>query len=100
MPRCLPSDCSLAVAALAAIGLRELPMATVPELVRSIVSIMALHKGARAYSRLLLESAEAEILDLEARAFCNRRHPIGHRGRQDRWVTPGNAGRTRLCHIC
>jgi len=48
------------------IGLKELPTVRDPDTVRGILSIMALHKGARTYGRLLADYSEAEMLEIEA----------------------------------
>lgn len=50
---------------LATLGLRELTQASDPELVRAILGILALAKGARTHARFLLEYSEDELLKLE-----------------------------------
>jgi hypothetical protein len=49
---------------LADVAVQELPAATEPELIRSILAMIAVQKGARVYARLLLEFDEDEVLDL------------------------------------
>lgn len=50
--------------ALARLGLGELGRAQDQQTVRSILSILALWKGARTYARLLIDLAEDEVLEL------------------------------------
>ena len=53
---------------LSEIGLKEFPSAQDPYLVRGILGILALHKGARTYARILLNYSEAEMSDIESAA--------------------------------
>jgi len=55
------------IAELAQIGLTELQRTEDPDLIRGILAVVALWKGARTYSRLLLEFSEAEVRELETR---------------------------------
>lgn len=68
VPDWLKNDYFAAIGDLADIGLDELVNAKDPELIRGILAILALHKGARTYSRLLLNYSEEEILDIESAA--------------------------------
>jgi len=54
---------------LAQIGLVELRQPNDPDLVRVILAIVALWKGARTYARMLIESSESEIRELEEQAL-------------------------------
>jgi hypothetical protein len=54
---------------LAQIGLVELQQTNDPELIRGILSIEALWKGARTYARMLIEFSESEVRELEEQAF-------------------------------
>ena len=53
------------IADLAQIGLVELKQTNDPDLVRGILSIIALWKGARTYTRMLIEFSESEVRELE-----------------------------------
>ena len=57
------------IAELAQLGLVELQRATDPNLVRAILSVVALWKGARTYARMLIEFSEPEVRELEEQAF-------------------------------
>jgi hypothetical protein len=50
------------------IGLKELPLASDQETVRSILGILAIVHGARTYGRILVEFSEDEVLELEEQA--------------------------------
>ena len=52
-----------AISELARVGLEVLPRAAEPELVRAILSVVALSKGLRTYSAMLLDFSEDEIHD-------------------------------------
>ena len=54
---------------LASIGLEQLPTAESAEEVQSILSVLAIWKGARVYGRVLCEFTESEVEELEAQAF-------------------------------
>ena len=58
------SDYEGALRTLAEIGLAELPRATTPEAVRSILAILAINFGARAHGRLLIEYGDEEVAEL------------------------------------
>jgi hypothetical protein len=53
---------------LAEIGISELSGAKSSEEVRAILSVLALHKGARTQARFLLEYSEDELLQIESAA--------------------------------
>lgn len=55
-----------AIMALAEIGTEELPRASRPEAVRSILAVLAIAYGARTYGRLLIEFTEDELAELLA----------------------------------
>jgi|SRR5689334_14189069 len=57
------------IADLAQIGLVELKQTTDPDLVRGILSIIALWKGARTYALMLIEFSESEVQELEEKAL-------------------------------
>ena len=54
---------------LAQLGLVELQQTTDPNLVRAILSVVALWKNARTYARMLIEFSEPEVRELEEQAF-------------------------------
>ena len=54
---------------LAQIGLVELKQTNDPDLVRGILSLVALWKGARMYARMLIEFSESEVRELEEQTF-------------------------------
>jgi len=54
---------------LAALGLAELPQASDRELVRSILAVLAIAHGARAYGRIIIELTEDELLELQEQAL-------------------------------
>jgi hypothetical protein len=56
---------------LAQIGIVELKETNDPDLVRSILSIVAIWKGVRTYARILVEFSESEVRELEKQAFGN-----------------------------
>jgi hypothetical protein len=68
VPDWLKSSYFAAVDDLANLGLAELPNANDAYLIRGILAILALHKGARAYGRLLLNYSEEELVDIESAA--------------------------------
>jgi hypothetical protein len=51
------------------IGLSELLETADPNAVRSILSLLAIVKGARTYARVLIDFSEDEVVELEAQAF-------------------------------
>lgn len=53
----------------AKIGLSELERTSSKEVVRSILGLLALWKGARIYSQVLIEFREDEVVELSAQAF-------------------------------
>jgi hypothetical protein len=53
------------IAELAQIGLVELQRTNDPDLIRAILSILSLWKGARTYARMLIEFSESEVRELE-----------------------------------
>jgi hypothetical protein len=68
IPDWLKDDYFEAIGELAEIGVRELPSAQDPDLIRGIFGILALQKGARTYARFLLNYSEEEVLEMEAQA--------------------------------
>ena len=48
--------------------MKELPASQEHDLVRGILSVLALDKGVRTYARLLLNYSEEEMLDMESAA--------------------------------
>jgi len=54
---------------LATPGLHELRQSSNPELVQTILAILALAMGLRTYARIFLENSEEELLDLETKAL-------------------------------
>jgi hypothetical protein len=69
IPTWLKQEYDSAIRELADIGLAELTVATDTEMVRSILAILAISKGARIYGRILSEFSEDEVLELEKQAF-------------------------------
>ena len=61
VPQWARSDYEAALREMAETGLSELPRATSPEAVRSILAILALAFGERTYGRLLIEYTEDEV---------------------------------------
>ncbi len=61
-----------AIQDLAGKGLKEIASAKSDEEVRTILSVIALWKGARTHARMLLDFSDDEILDLEEQAFGNK----------------------------
>ncbi len=57
-----------AIGDLAETGLKEIPEVHDPYVLRGILCVIALHKGARTYARMLLNYSEEEILDMESEA--------------------------------
>lgn len=57
-----------AIGDLAETGLKELPGMHDPYVLRGILCVIALHKGARTYARMLLNYSEEEILAMESEA--------------------------------
>lgn len=53
-------------------AMAELPRIDDAEIVRAILAVVALWKGARTYGRLLVDFTEDEVLELEAQAFGPR----------------------------
>lgn len=53
------------------LGLEELPKADEAETVRSILAVLAITTGARAYGRMMLEYSEDELLEFEREASEN-----------------------------
>jgi len=68
MPPWLRADYMSAIAELAELALRELPRATDLETVRSMLSVLAIWKGARTYGRILVEFTTDEIEELDQQA--------------------------------
>jgi len=64
VPAWLAGEYDQAIQDLAATGLAEFPRAETREAVRSILSVLALSKGARSYGRLLLDFTEDELEEL------------------------------------
>jgi hypothetical protein len=69
LPSWLEPDYVEAIDRLASRGLKELPGASSPELVQSILAVLALWKGSRSYARILAEFTESEVDELEQQAF-------------------------------
>jgi len=53
---------------LARIGAKQILQCTDPELVRAILSVVALSRGARTHARFLINYSDEELLDIENRA--------------------------------
>ena len=68
IPAWLRADYASAIQRLAELALGELPRATDQESIRSMLSILALWKGARTYARVLVELSEDEVVELSDRA--------------------------------
>lgn len=64
VPHWARSDYEAALREMAETGLSELPRATSPEAVRSILAVLALAFGARTYGRLLIDYTEDEVGDI------------------------------------
>lgn len=64
VPSWLRSEYSSAIERLAELALRELPRVTDRETTRSMLSILAIWRGARTYGRVLAELSEDELLEL------------------------------------
>ena len=68
LPKWLADGYDKALSQLAKIGSTELFESNNPELVRSVLGILAIVKGARVYGRVLSEFSEDEVLELEEQA--------------------------------
>jgi len=64
VPHWARSDYETALREMAEMGLAELPRATSPEAVRSILAVLALAFGARTCGRLLIEYTEDEVREV------------------------------------
>jgi hypothetical protein len=64
VPPWLSAEYASAIESLAELALSELPRATDQEGIRSMLSILAIWKGARAYGRVLVELSEDELAEL------------------------------------
>jgi hypothetical protein len=73
VPAWIRADYERAIQDLAGVGLLDFPKVTDPEGVRSILALLALAKGARAYGHILLEFSEDELKELEEQAFGEER---------------------------
>jgi hypothetical protein len=69
VPSWLMPGYETAIADLARMGLEQLPDASSPEEVRSILAVLATWKGVRTYARILSDFTEDELLELVAQAF-------------------------------
>jgi hypothetical protein len=69
IPTWLSEDYTSALQGLADLGRGELRGTEDIETVRSILSILAIAKGARVYGRVIAEFSEDEVLELEKQAF-------------------------------
>jgi hypothetical protein len=72
VPDWFSAEYFLAIQDLAQKGLKEIASARSDEEVRTILSVIALWKGARTHARMLLDFSEDEILDLEEQALENK----------------------------
>src|SRR5271157_166572 len=68
LPDWMKDDHFGAIRDLAETGIKELPDAKDQYDLRGILCILALHKGARTYARLLLDYSEEELRDIESAA--------------------------------
>lgn len=68
VPEWMREEYFQAIASLAEAGIKQLPGVQDPYDLCGILSIIALHKGARTYARMLINYSEEEILDLESMA--------------------------------
>jgi hypothetical protein len=68
LPDWMATDFQSALKELAELGVEEILRAQDSETVRSILSIVALAKGARTHARFLLEYSDEELVDLETQA--------------------------------
>lgn len=64
VPEWLRDKYESALTELSVIAMQELSTATQPELIKSILSVLAIHKGARVFGRILVEFDEDEVLEL------------------------------------
>jgi len=64
VPSWLAPEYASAIERLAALALKELPRATDRETTRSMLAVLAIWKGARAYARVLVELSEDELQEL------------------------------------
>jgi hypothetical protein len=64
VPSWLGAEYASAIEHLAGLALRELPRAVDRETTRSMLSVLAIWKGARMYARVLVELSEDELLEL------------------------------------
>ena len=69
LPAWLEKDYFEAIRDLAEIGVKELPKRQDHCVLRGILGIVALQKGARTYARFLLKYSQEELLDLESAAL-------------------------------
>jgi hypothetical protein len=69
VPSWLSNDYFRAIQQLAEIGFREIVRAEDPELVRAILSVIALAKGLRTHAKFLIEYSDEELQEIESKAF-------------------------------
>jgi hypothetical protein len=65
VPSWLAAEYASAIEHLAGLALKELPRAVDRETTRSMLSVLAIWKGARIYGRVLVELSEEELLELD-----------------------------------
>lgn len=68
VPEWLREDYFEAIRKLAESGIKELPNVQDPDILRGVLSVIALFKGARTYARFLLNYSEDELRDIESSA--------------------------------
>jgi hypothetical protein len=69
VPSWLADGYFLSIQDLARLGLQELAGSSNPELVRAVLSLVALAKGARTHAKFLLNYSEDELQDFEGQIF-------------------------------
>jgi hypothetical protein len=67
LPKWLEEDYLRAIRELAEIGAVEISHTEKPEVLRAILSVIAIAKGLRTHARFLVEYSEDELLDIESR---------------------------------
>jgi hypothetical protein len=72
VPHWFKAEYFLAIQYLAQKGLKEIASAKIDEEVRTILSVIALWKGARTHARMLLDFSGDEILDLQEQTLENK----------------------------
>jgi hypothetical protein len=66
VPEWLEKDYFAAIHELAEIGIKEFAKVSSPEVIRTVLALLAIDKGFRTYGRMLLDYSEEELLEFES----------------------------------